>query len=209
MSSLGFAWFEEAGAIYSGTRVILTGWVQADRLTEDGAAFLADQTLPALELTEAGVMAGSRADMLDQATAATMVKRAGISAPPRPGSAEAVAAAIERARLSAGGPVRLTHAGAMLNWAAHAAFAFAALPFVPATAFSYPYDAYRLRSYRDLTPPRDRGEFVERVEELERVIHAVATRQPPTTVAGPSLRRAFGFLDAAAWIATDDFRLAD
>ena len=209
MSSLGYAWFEEAGAIYSGTRVILTGWVQADRLTDDGAAFLAVQTLRALELTEAGVIAGSRTEMLDLATAATLVKRAGINAPPSPGSAEAVAAAIEHARLTAGGPVRLTHAGEMLNWAAHAAFAFAALPFVPATSFSYPYDAYGLRSYRDLTPPRGRGEFVERVEELERVIHAVAIRRPAANMNGPSLRRAFGFLDAAAWIATDDFRLAD
>jgi hypothetical protein len=208
MSSLGFAWFEEAGAIYAGTRVILTGWVQADRLTDDGAAFLAVQTLPALELTEAGVIAGSRTEMLDQATAATLVKRAGISAPPTRDSAEAVAAAIEHAMLSAGGPVRLTHAGEMLNWAAHAAFALAAVPFVPATSFSYPYDAYGLRSYRDLTPPRHRGEFVERVEELERVIHAVATRRAAANMDGPSLRRAFGFLDAAAWIATDDFRLA-
>ncbi len=208
MSSLGFASFERARAIYAGTRVILTGWVLADRLTDDGAAFLAVQTLPALELTEAGVMAGSRAEMLDRATAASLVRRAGISAPPLPGSAESVAAAIERARRSTARPVRLTPAGEMLNWAAHAAFAFATLPFVPTTAFSYPFDAYGLRSYRDLTAPRDRGEFVERVEELERVIHAVATRRPARTLAGPSLRRVFGFLDAAAWAATDDFRLA-
>jgi hypothetical protein len=208
MSSLGFASFERAGAIYAGTRAILTDWVRADRLTDDGAAFLAVQTLPALELAEAGVIAGSRTEMLDRATAATLVRRAGISAPPSPGSAESVAAAIERARRYTAGPVRLTPAGEMLDWAGHAAFAFAALPFVPATAFSYPYDAYGLRSYRDLTAPRDRGEFVERVEELERVVHAVATRRPAGTLAGPSLRRAFGFLDAAAWIATDDFRLA-
>ena len=128
-----------------------------------------------------------------------MVRRAGIVDPPRPGSADARAAAVEAAHDRTA--LRRIDGRTMLA-AGHARVVFSVIPSLPPDSVSWPR---RPRSYADIPVPRSAGEQLVRAEELARVVWRVATgderRDEP-------LRRTLAFYEAGARLSFRGFQAA-
>lgn len=129
----------------------------------------------------------------------TMVRRAGIVGPARPGTAEAEAALAQAAH-EPGGLRRIDLR--MMLAAGHARVVFSVIPFLPPDAVSWPRQP---RSYADIPVPRSAGEQLTRAEELARVVWRVATgdvRQDEP------LRRTLAFYEAGARLSFRGFQAA-
>jgi hypothetical protein len=118
-----------------------------------------------------------------------MVRRAGIVAPPRAGSPDAIAAEQEMAHLR---PTLQAIDGRTMLAAGHARVVFSVIPQLPTEAVAWPQ---RRPSYADIPVPRSEGELMLRAEELARVVWRVAAgderRDEP-------LRRTLAFYDAGS-----------
>ena len=130
----------------------------------------------------------------------TLVRRAGIVAPPRRGTPEALAAEHEashdRPRLR---PID----GRTMLAAGHARVVFSVIPQLPPEAVAWPR---RHRTYADIPVPRSDGELVLRAEELARVLWRVAAGDERRD---ESLRRTLAFYEAGSRLRfTGGFRAA-
>jgi hypothetical protein len=128
-----------------------------------------------------------------------MVRRAGIVAPPRAGTLDAIAADQEAATLR---PLLRAIDGRTMLAAGHARVVFSVIPQLPPEAVAWPR---RHPTYADIPVPRSQGELLARAEELARVVWRVATgderRDEP-------LRRTVAFYEAGARLSFRGFRAA-
>jgi hypothetical protein len=128
-----------------------------------------------------------------------MVRHAGIVAPPRAGTPDAVAADHEAATLR---PALRAIDGRTMLAAGHARVVFSVIPQLPADAIAWPR---RHPTYADIPVPRSQAELLVRAEELARVVWRVATgderRDEP-------LRRTVAFYEAGARLSFRGFRAA-
>jgi len=118
-----------------------------------------------------------------------LVRRAGIVAPPRAGSPDAIAAEHEAAHLR---PALRAIDGRTMLAAGHARVVFSLIPQLPTEAVAWPQ---RRPSYADIPVPRSEGELMLRAEELARVVWRVAAGDERRDEA---LRRTLAFYDAGS-----------
>jgi len=158
----------------------------------DGEAvrtILAREALVHVEAVLDGLTLLARTGQFSPEELRVLVRRAGIVAPPRPGTADARAAAEEAAHDRPG--LRVVDGRTMLA-AGHARVVFSVIPQLPPDAVAWPL---RQRSYADIPVPRTQSELMLRAEELARVLWRVAggddRRDEP-------LRRTLAFYEAGA-----------
>jgi len=158
----------------------------------DGEAvrdLLAREALVHIEAVLEGLIMLARTGGSSREELRSLVRHAGIIAPPRPGSADAVAAEQEAAHLR---PALRAIDGRTMLAAGHARVVFSVIPQLPSEAVAWPQ---RRPSYADIPVPRSEGELVLRAEELARVVWRVAAgderRDEP-------LRRTLAFYDAGS-----------
>lgn len=160
---------------------------------------LAREALAHVEAVLEGLIVLGRTGQFDTEELRALVQRAGIVAPPRPGTADARAAEEEGAHLRPGlRPID----GRMMLAAGHARVVFSVIPRLPPDAVAWPRHP---RSYADIPVPRSEGELMLRAEELARVVWRVAAgderRDEP-------LRRTLAFYEAGARLTFRGFRAA-
>ena len=152
-------------------------------------AVLAREALQHVDSVIEGLVLLTRTGQFSPDELRALVRRAGIIAPPRPGSPEAVAAEQEAAHLRP--PLRAIDGRTILA-AGHARVVFSVIPHLPTEAVAWPR---RHPTYADIPVPRSERELMLRAEELARVVWRVAAgderRDEP-------LRRTLAFYDAGA-----------
>jgi len=196
----GFAAFDRLQDVCRRARAALVAVVHED--ADDEAAIrgvLGSETLQHVDAVLDGLVAVARARQFSAEELRVLVRRAGIVAPPVPGSVAALAAEAaadqERALLR---PVD----GRTLLAAGHARVALSLIPRLPPEAIAWPRAH---RTYSDIPVPRTEGELLERAEELLRVVWRVAAgdrrRDEP-------LRRTLAFYEAGARLSVAGFRAA-
>lgn len=191
--SSAFAEFDALAALFGRTRLALDGVLDHGHASRPDATMLVDETLPHVEGIEAGFRARLRAADIDLPELRGLVARAGLHAAEPRSQAEYRAALIEAMQAlgaPGGSPAMIAAPGRELAALEHARIAMA---MVPHTA---PADVrYRGRaSYADIAAPRSPGEFVARVEEVERTLWHAATGRSATRT-DPVWRRVYAFFD--------------
>lgn len=172
------------------TRLVLLSVIH-DR-DRDGAAVrdqLAHEALGHVEAVLEGLVLLARTGQFSPEELRTLVRRAGIVEPPRPGTPDARAAEVEaghdRPRLRA-------IDGRTMLAAGHARVVFSVIPQLPPEAVAWPQSR---RTYADIAVPHTERELMLRAEELARVLWRVAAgderRDEP-------LRRTLAFYEAGA-----------
>jgi hypothetical protein len=168
----------------------------------DGAVvrdILAREALVHVEAVLEGLIVLARTGEFSSEELRTMVRRAGIVAPPRAGTLDAIAADQEAATLR---PLLRAIDGRTMLAAGHARVVFSVIPQLPPEAVAWPR---RHPTYADIPVPRSQGELLARAEELARVVWRVATgderRDEP-------LRRTVAFYEAGARLSFRGFRAA-
>ena len=194
ISATAFQEFEALAGLFGRTRLVLDQVIARGRLPATATMLLASETLPHIEGVEAGFRARLRTSESDVDELRGLLLRGGLGVPePRDGS-ERRAALIEamQALSGAGGPRRLAPApGRELAALEHARIAMAMLPRTPPADVHFP----GRRSYADIAVPNGPGEFVERIEEVERTIWRAASGRTGRAV-DPVWRRVYAFFDA-------------
>jgi hypothetical protein len=157
----------------------------------DGEALrelLAREALSHVETVLEGLILRARAGQFSGEELRALVRRAGIVAPARPGSADAIAAEREAAHEQ---PRLHTIDGRSMLAAGHARVVFSIIPSLP--------------RYGDISVPHSEGELLLRAEELARVVWRVAAgderRDEP-------LRRTLAFYEAGSRFSFRGFRAA-
>jgi hypothetical protein len=168
----------------------------------DGAVvrdILAREALVHVEAVLEGLIVLARTGEFSSEELRTMVRRAGIVAPPRAGTLDAIAADQEAATLR---PLLRAIDGRTMLAAGHARVVFSVIPQLPPEAVAWPR---RHPTSADIPVPRSQGELLARAEELARVVWRVATgderRDEP-------LRRTVAFYEAGARLSFRGFRAA-
>jgi hypothetical protein len=150
---------------------------------------LAREALTHVEAVLDGLVLLARTGQFSSEELRALVRRAGIVAPARPGTPEAVAAEQEAAH---GRPPLRVIDGRMMLAVGHARVVFSVIPQLPPDAVAWPL---RQGTYADIPVPRSEGELMLRAEELARVLFRVAAgderRDEP-------LRRTLAFYEAGA-----------
>jgi hypothetical protein len=198
--STSFSAFDHLLATCRRTRAALLSVIY-DR-ERDGEAvrdLLAHEALTHLDAVLEGLVLLARTGQFSPEELRTLVRRAGIVAPARPGTAEARAAEQEAGHDRPG--LRAIDGRTMLA-AGHARVVFSVIPRLPpdAVAWSRPH-----RSYADIPVPRSEAELLLRAEELARVVWRVAAgderRDEP-------LRRTLAFYEAGSRLSVRGFEAA-
>ena len=172
------------------TRAALLSVVKDEE--RDGEAIrdvLAREALSHVEAVLDGLILLTRTAQFSHEELRLLVRRAGIVAPPRAGSPDAIAAEHESAHLR---PALRSIDGRTMLAAGHARVVFSVIPQLPTEQVAWPR---RHPTYADIPVPRSEGELMLRAEELARVVWRVAAgdgrRDEP-------LRRTLAFYDAGA-----------
>ena len=166
---------------------------------------LAREALVHLEAALEGIVLLTRTGQFTAEELRALVRRAGIVAPPRPGTPDARSALAEalheRTALPDRPQLRAVDGGVMLA-AGHARIVLSLIPSLPPDAVSWPRSP---RTYADIPVPHTGGELLLRTEELARVVWRVATgderRDEP-------LRRTLAFYEAGSRLSFRGFRAA-
>jgi hypothetical protein len=152
---------------------------------------LAREALTHVEAVLDGLVLLARTGQYSREELRALVRRAGIVAPARPGTPDAVAAEQEAAHNR---PALRAIDGRMMLAAGHARVVFSVIPRLPPEAVAWPL-RQGAPSYADIPVPRSEGELLVRAEELARVLWRVAAgderRDEP-------LRRTLAFYEAGA-----------
>jgi hypothetical protein len=160
---------------------------------------LAREALSHVEAVLEGLVLLTRTGQFSSEELRTLVRRAGIIAPARPGTADDRAAAQEAIHDRPG--LRTIDGRTMLA-AGHARVVFSVIPSMPPEAISWPR---RPRSYADISAPHSEAELLDRAEELARVVFRVAAgdarRDEP-------LRRTLAFYEAGSRLSFRGFLAA-
>jgi len=196
----GFAAFDRLQDVCGRARAALIAVVR-DETGDEGAIrdVLASETLGHVDAVLDGLVAVARARQFSAAELRVLVRRAGIVAPPIPGSAAARAA--EAAATHTVPPLRPVD-GRTLLAAGHARVAISLIPRLPPEAVAWPRAH---RTYADIPVPRTEGELLERAEELLRVVWRVAAGDQRRD---ESLRRTLAFYEAGGRLSVAGFRAA-
>jgi hypothetical protein len=151
---------------------------------------LARGALTHVEAVLDGLVLLARTGQFSSEELRALVRRAGIVAPARPGTPDAIAAEHEAVHKP---PTLRTIDGGMMLAAGHARVVFSVIPQLPPEAVAWPRQANR--TYADIPVPRSESELMLRAEELARVLWRVAAgderRDEP-------LRRTLAFYEAGA-----------
>ena len=150
---------------------------------------LAREALGHVEAVLDGLAVLARTGAFSREELRALVRRAGIVAPPRAGSPDAIAAEHEAAHLR---PALRAIDGRTMLAAGHARVVFSVIPQLPTEAVAWPQ---RRPSYADIPVPRSEGELMLRAEELARVVWRVAAGDERRDEA---LRRTLAFYDAGS-----------
>jgi hypothetical protein len=200
----GFAEFDHLALVFTHARAVLDEVLSTGDVSADASQVLATETLPHIEDVEAGFHSRLRAADTSIEETRLLVQRAGMVVPN--GVGESRAALIEQMQaLSGAGGDRQVQPASTKRMAAlhHARVVFALIPDTPAQDVHFP----GLRaSYADIPVPRTAVEFVERVEEIERILWRIAAGAPRGRHDGAS-RRVYGFFDVGERLTGLGFRL--
>ena len=202
----GFPEFDRMAALFRRTRELLDIVCATNELPDDATKIIATETLPYVEDIEQGFRVWLRAGAADLGELRALVAHAGLNATEANGRAEVRAALVEAMHeVALAGRAEIVPAPVRaLSALHHARLVFALLPSTPADEVHYPSGR---RTYADISPPRRPAELAERIEELERILWALATRRQPRLTDG-SYRRTYGFFDTAARISDNRFLAA-
>jgi hypothetical protein len=185
-----FSAFDHLLATCRRTRAALLSVVKDEE--RDGAAvrdLLARDALKHVEAVLEGLILLARTGQFSGEEQRTLVRRAGIVGPARPGSADAIAAEQEAAHMR---PALRPIDGRTMLAAGHARVVFSVIPQLPAEAVAWPR---RHPTYADIPVPRSEGELMLRAEELARVVWRVAAGDERRDEA---LRRTLAFYEAGS-----------
>ncbi|HEX3264575.1 MAG TPA: hypothetical protein VHR16_02805 [Candidatus Limnocylindrales bacterium] len=199
-----FSAFDHLLATCRRTRGALQAVVHHDHSDGDAVRdVLARDALAHIEAVLEGMLALRRTGQFSSEELRELVQRAGIVAPPLPGTAAGRAAEQEAANEAAhDGPRLRAIDGRTMLAAGHARVVFSVIPRLPADAVTWPRNP---RSYADIPVPRSEGELLVRAEELARVVWRVAAgderRDEP-------LRRTLAFFEAGSRLSFRGFQAA-
>jgi len=188
--STSFSAFDHLLATCRHTRAALLSIVNDEE--RDGEAVrdvLAREALGHVEAVLEGLVLLARTAQFSHEELRSLVRRAGIVAPPHAGSPDAVAAEREAAHLR---PALRAIDGRTMLAAGHARVVFSVIPQLPTEAVAWPR---RHPTYADIPVPRSEAELMLRAEELARVVWRVAAGDERRDEA---LRRTLAFYDAGA-----------
>jgi len=208
LSSSGFGDFDRMSALFRRTRALLDAALATGDLPDGGTEVLAHEALPHIEDVEAGFRVWLRAGAADLAELRRLVLHGGLGLPPASSPAEERAALAEalQARHGAGGERDIVPAPVRrLAALEHARLVFALLPHTAPEDVRFPGP---VPSYADIPAPRSPGELALRIEELERQLWWIATGRVPPRTDG-SIRRTYGFFDAAERLTSFGFKRPD
>lgn len=152
---------------------------------------LAREALTHVEAVLDGLVALARTGQFSNEELRALVRRAGIVAPARPGTPDALAAEQEAAHNR---PALRAIDGRMILAAGHARVVFSVIPRLPAEAVAWPHH-HGPPSYADIPVPRTESELLIRAEELARVLWRVAAGDERHD---EPLRRTLAFYEAGA-----------
>jgi hypothetical protein len=172
------------------TRAALLSIVKDEE--RDGAVvrdLLARDGLRHVEAVLEGLLLLARTGQFSGEELRTLVRRAGIVAPARPGTPDAIAAEQEAMHLR---PTLRAIDGRTMLAAGHARVVFSLIPQLPAEAVAWPR---RHPTYADIPVPRSEAELMLRAEELARVVWRVAAGDERRDEA---LRRTLAFYEAGS-----------
>ena len=188
--STSFSTFDHLLETCRRTRAVLLAVVNDHE--RDGAVvrdLLAREALTHVDAVLEGLILLARTGQFSSEELRGLVRRAGIVAPARPGTPEALAADQEAAHNR---PALRAIDGRSMLAAGHARVVFSVIPQLPSEAVAWPR---RHRTYADIPVPRSESELMLRAEELARVLWRVAAgderRDEP-------LRRTLAFYEAGA-----------
>ena len=160
-----------------------------DRATETSSrAVIADDGLAHVDAVRAGLTALARAGQFRPAELRELVRREGITEHPvsAPDAVAAAAeAALDRPAIRPADTDQILAAG-------HARIVFSVIPMLPPEAVTWPRVH---RTYADIPTPRTEAELFERVDELARVLWAVAVGRPRRD---EPMRRALAFYETGS-----------
>ena len=195
-----FAAFDHLLDTFRRTRAALLAVVHDQE--RDGAIVrdvLAREALSHVEAVLDGLVLRARTGQFSSEELRALVRRAGIVAPARPGTPDAIAAEHEATHNR---PALRAIDGRMMLAAGHARVVFSLIPQLPAEVVAWPR---RHPTYADIPVPRSQGELIVRAEELARVVWRLAAgdqrRDEP-------LRRTLAFYDAGSRLSYRGFRAA-
>lgn len=210
--STSFFAFDKLLATCRRTRAVLVA-VAHERAAdgESVRAVLANDALAHVEAILDGFMLLARTGSFTGEELRALVRRAGIIERPRPGTPEAIVAALEAAaerqlaearEPSAKSSLRAVDGQAMLA-AGHARVVFSIIPKLPPEAVVWPQPH---RTYADIPVPRGEAELLVRAEELARVLWRIAAGDGRRDEA---MRRTLAFYEAGSRLSmTGAFRAA-
>ncbi|HUQ44483.1 MAG TPA: hypothetical protein VM451_08785 [Candidatus Limnocylindria bacterium] len=186
------------------TRGALVSIVQDDQRDDQAVRdVLAREALVHIEAILEGLIVLARTGQFSSEELRALVRRAGIIAPPRPGTPDGRAADHEAAfdATRDRGAIRAIDGRSMLA-AGHARVLFSVIPNLPPEAVGWPLAR---RTYADIPVPRTERELLLRAEELARVVWRVAAGDERRDEA---LRRTLAFYEAGARMSFRGFQAA-
>jgi hypothetical protein len=181
------------------SRTALLAVVHDDAGEDAARDVLAREALGHVDAVLEGLVLLARTGQFSSEELRALVQRAGIVAPPRPGTPDARAAELESAHDRPG--LRAIDGRTMLA-AGHARVVFSLIPRLPADAVGWSTNP---RSYADIPVPRSEGELMLRAEELARVVWRVAAGDPRRD---EPLRRTLAFFEAGSRLSFRGFQAA-
>ncbi len=201
----GFSEFDRLADLFRRTRELLDLATATSAVPDAAAEVLATETLPHVADIEEGFRMWLRAGTAEVSEMRALISRAGLAERQPATPAERRAALVEAMHELAAASGERRHivppSARSLAALAHARLVFALMPATPSADVHYPTG---LRSYRDIFPPRGPVDLAERIEELERSLWSLATRQLPR-LTDNSYRRTYGFFDTAARLSSGGF----
>lgn len=206
VTSSGLADFDRLAALFRRTRAILDALLETGGLPPGATEVLTTETLPHIEDVEQGFHSRLRAAGTDVGVLRQLVQHAGLGLPEPRDDAEARAALIEamQALSGAGGEREVVRISPQVMTALeHARVVLALLPATSPPDVHYPMPP---RSYADIAAPRGPGEFVLRVEEIERTLWGVAAGARPRP-RDAAYRRVYGYFDVGERLSGRGLRL--
>ncbi len=181
------------------SRTALLSVVHDDAADDAARDVLSCEALVHVDAVLEGLILLARTGQFSSEELRALVQRAGIVAPPRPGTADARAAEMEVAHDRPG--IRTIDGRTMLA-AGHARVVFSLIPRLPADAVAWSSNG---RGYADIPVPRSEGELMLRAEELARVVWRVAAGDPRRD---EPLRRTVAFFEAGSRLSFRGFQAA-
>lgn len=177
---------------YTTKQLMMEYFAKGGKLTDEGVQYLSTSTLPHIDDMQEGFKWTLRATQADLDELRYLLRHAALFDWNSPDTEET-----SRSRKPIPPDLRKIQA------LQHARIVLGIMPKMPKSAVTYPYE----KSYSDIPAPSGPAELAERIDELERIVWETAMQKALERPNTNSYRRAYGFFDAAVWLAVQHMKM--